>query len=389
MRCGACGSEQAESARFCVTCGAPLQPVCGSCGAEVPPGARFCASCGRSVEHPEGREERKLVTVLFADLVDSTTFTERLDAERLRSVLGAYFSAVSSTVGAWGGTVEKYLGDAVVAVFGVPRVREDDAARAVSAAAEVIDRVRALDDDLGPRVGLRFGVRVGVTTGEAIIEADARSDQPLMTGEASTLAARLQGLAEPGSVLVGERTAALAGPGFTFDEPMAFEVKGRTEPVVARRLLARVPGAEPTSRGRLFGAAMVGRERELAVMAGLLDDVITQRRPRLVLVSGAAGVGKSRLVRELVATATAERPDLLVVRARCPAVGPGVTLWALAEVVRATCGISLDDPAPTGDDPPARVRRACHAPGGRPERPRADAVRPRHDRRHRPPREPQ
>lgn len=280
------------------------------------------------------------------DLVDSTVLGERLDPERLRSVLSAYFSLVSSTVGAWGGTVEKFIGDAVVGVFGVPRVREDDAARAVSAAAEIADRIREVAADMDRRYGIRLALRIGVNTGEVIAPSDVRPDRPMVTGDAVNVAARLQSAAEPGTVLVGDRTFLSTRSLFAFAEPVELRLKGKEQPVVAHALIGPIAGAVEAGPTRNLQARVIGRERELAVLRGLLDEVVETEIPRLAMVYGPAGVGKSRLVREAVAIAVSERTDLQVLRGRCPAIGPGVTYWPLAEIVRAACGISLDDRGP-------------------------------------------
>lgn len=286
---------------------------------------------------------------MFVDLADSTALAETLDPERMRSILQAYFSVVASTVQAWGGTVEKYIGDAVVALFGVPRVREDDAARALSAAAEIVTRVAELTGPVGARQ-VKLVVRVGVNTGEVIAPSEIRPDRPMVTGDAINVAARLQAHAEPGSVLVGERTFQATRTAYEFADPIELLVKGKSEPVVARRLLGPAVGPAAAGPSRTLQARVIGRDRELAVLAGLLDEAIESRTPRLAVIYGPAGIGKSRLGREAVSLASAERPDLVVLRGRCPASGPGATYWALAELVRAACGISLNDGLDLTDD---------------------------------------
>lgn len=346
IECPACGVQNPPGAGFCVACGASLSSGCPQCGAAVPDAARFCPSCGSPVQSEAPPEERKLVTVLFVDLVDSTAMGERLDPDRLRSILQSYFTLVSSSVQAWGGTVEKYIGDAVVAVFGVPRVREDDPARALSAAAEVMSRFKDLAADAAQARGLTLAIRIGVNTGEVIAPSEVRPDRPVVTGDPVNVAARLQSAAEPGGVLVGARTFSATRSLFTFGEAVELDLKGKSQPITAHRLLGRVEGAVEAGPSRNLQARVVGRDRELAALGGLLDDAIETETPHLAILYGPAGIGKSRLAREAVTIAAAERPDLVVLRGRCPAVGSAVTYWPLAEIVRSAAGISLDDSRP-------------------------------------------
>ena len=292
-----------------------------------------------------GSEERKVATVLFVDLVDSTRLGEQLDPEALRSILQSYFSLISTTVQAWGGTVEKFIGDAAVGIFGVPRVREDDAARALSTASEIVSRISQVAAEVQRRHSVELALRIGVNTGEVIAPTEVRPDRPMVTGDAINVAARLQAAADPGSVLVGERTQRAAQSAFAFGQPTELRLKGKERPVVAYLLIGPIAGAVEAGPARNLQARVVGRDRELAILGSLLDEVIEGRTPRLAMIYGDAGVGKSRLVREMVARATTERGDLNVLRGRCPAIGQGVTYWPLAEIVRAACGISLDEGA--------------------------------------------
>jgi class 3 adenylate cyclase/tetratricopeptide (TPR) repeat protein len=288
--------------------------------------------------------ERKLVTVLFADAIGSTSLGDRLDPERLRTVLDAYFAAMAAAVEAWGGTVEKFIGDAVMAVFGVPAVREDDAERALNAAVEMMERLRTLNDELQSRHGITLRMRVGVNTGEVVAGASTEGSQRLVSGDPVNVAARLQAEAEPDTILAGERTYLAARHAFLFSEPMELTLKGKQERVRARRVLALAPEAVRGVPG--LASPLVGRTAELQALASQLDDVLDTRRPRLVTVLGPAGVGKSRLVREFVAGLTARHPASRVLRGRCLAAGHGITYWALGEILRAACGIRLDDSGP-------------------------------------------
>jgi class 3 adenylate cyclase len=348
--CSNCGTENPPGARYCASCGTSLAARCPNCGAEVSAEARFCPSCGHALAREAPAEERKLATALFVDLVDSTKLGDQLDPERVRSILQAYFSIVSTSVQAWGGTVEKYIGDAAVAVFGVPRVREDDAARAVSAAAEIVDRVRDLAAEVEKTHGVELAIRLGVDTGEVITPTETRPDLPAVTGDALNVASRLQSAAPRGGVLVGDRTYQATRELFTFGDAVELQLKGKAAPVKAHPLIGRIEGALERGPARNLRARVVGRERELAVLGGLLDEAIETRTPRLAIVYGPAGIGKSRLVREAIDHAQSERPDLTVVRGRCPAVGQGITYWPLAEIVRGACGISLDDSGPEVQD---------------------------------------
>jgi class 3 adenylate cyclase/tetratricopeptide (TPR) repeat protein len=316
----------------------------------IPTGARFCPACGQPVAAEPAPEERKLATAVFVDLADSTALGERLDPERVRSILQDYFSMVSSTVQAWGGTVEKYIGDAVVAVFGVPRLRENDPARAVSAAAEIAERFADLAGDLESRHGVKLAIRIGVNTGEVLAPTEVHPDRPMVTGDAINVAARLQSEAALGSVLVGDRTFQSTGALFRFGDPIDLRLKGKEAAVTAHPLLGRIEGAVEAGPARNLQARVVGRDREVAIIGGLLDEAIESGTPRLAVVYGPAGIGKSRLVREVVVMGGSEHPDLAVLRGRCPAVGQGIAYWPLAEIVRAACGISFDDTGAVGQE---------------------------------------
>ena len=288
----------------------------------------------------------------------STALAERLDPERVRAILQAYFSVVSSTVQAWGGTVEKFIGDAVVAVFGVPRIREDDAARAMSAAVEITERIAELAVELARDRDVRLAIRIGLNTGDVIAPTEVRPDRPMVTGDPVNVAARLQSAAGPGEVIVGDRTFQATRAAFAFEPPMELTVKGRSDPVIARRLIGPLAGAFEAGPVRNLQARVVGRDRELAVLGGLLDEAIESRSARLAVIYGPAGIGKSRLVREAIALASSERPDLTALRGRCPAVDKGITYWPLAEIVRTACGITLDDDAERAE---AKLRERASA----------------------------
>lgn len=289
--------------------------------------------------------ERKLVTVVFADAIGSTSLADRLDPERLRTVLDDYFAEMAAAVNAWGGTVEKFIGDAVMAVFGVPVVREDDAERALSAAMEMMDRLAELNTAMEKRHGLTLRMRIGVNTGEVITGAATDAAQRLVSGDAVNVAARLQAEAEPDTVLAGERTYLAARNSFVFGEPAEYRLKGKPEGVRARRVLHRA--LEVTRGVPGLTTPLVGRAADLQTLSSLLDEVVDAGVPRLVTVLGPAGVGKSRLVHEFVAGLKVRHPDARVLRGRCLAVGRGITYWALGEILQAACDIRLDDSAAT------------------------------------------
>jgi class 3 adenylate cyclase len=236
---------------------------CRRCSAAVPAGARFCPACGAGLG--EGAiEERKLVTVLFADITGSTTLGERFDPERWRVLLQRFFSVMTSTIEAWGGTVQKFMGDSVMATFGVPIVREDDAERALRAACQMLERLTELNTEFKAQHGVSLAIRVGVNTGEVM----AASDQNVVTGDAVNVAARLEQMAEPGTVLAGERTYAAARDAFVFGEPESREVRGKSAPVTVRHVLR--PLTDALDRRKGMQVAMVGREQEVESLASLL-----------------------------------------------------------------------------------------------------------------------
>ena len=287
-------------------------PVCPSCGHDNREGAKFCEECAFSfVATPRrAKEQRKTVTVLFCDLTDSTSLGETLDPERLRALLAGYFELMKGIVERHGGSVEKFIGDAVMAVFGVPVVHEDDALRAVRAAVEMRDALAEL--------GLEG--RIGVMTGEVVTGTEER----LATGDAVNIAARLEQAAQPGEVLVGEPTLALVREAAEVEPVEPLVLKGKAKPVLAYRLL-RVREAPE----RRHEARFVGRTRELAIIRQACERVRAEQRCELVTLVGDAGVGKSRLVAEVLASVEAT-----VVRGRCLPYGEGITYWPVVEVLK-------------------------------------------------------
>ncbi|MEP6807840.1 MAG: adenylate/guanylate cyclase domain-containing protein, partial [Chloroflexota bacterium] len=287
--------------------------------------------------------ERKVVTILFADVIGSTALGEQLDPERLRALLGVFFIAMSSIIESWGGTVEKYIGDAIMAVFGVPIVHEDDAERALRAALEMRDRLVELNADFERQHQVTLNVRVGVNTGEVVTPVGPTPEHGFVTGDAVNTAQRLEAAAEPGEILAGERTYAAALRAFLFKEPRALDLKGKSGPVHAYPLLEALAEAAP--RGvRGLSSPMIGRDREHVTLTGLLEETIEGARPRLVVIYGSAGIGKSRLTAEFLASTRDASPETRVLRGRCLAAGHGITYWALGEILRGACQIGLDEP---------------------------------------------
>jgi len=295
-------------------------PACGNCGYESDRAFTFCPRCGTESGAALPREQRKTVTVLFCDLTGSTTLGETLDPERLRALLASYFDRMKAIVERHGGSVEKFIGDAVMAVFGVPALHEDDALRAVRAAAEMRDAF--------PGLGLEG--RIGVTTGEVVTGTEER----LATGDAVNVAARLEQAAQPGEVLIGQPTLALVRDAADVEPIEPLELKGKSEPVPAFRLLGVHEVPERTRR-ELF----VGRERELAMLREAGERVGAEERCELITIVGDAGVGKSRLTAEALASI-----DATVLRGRCPPYGEGITYWPVVEVLKQLDGLP---PEPT------------------------------------------
>jgi class 3 adenylate cyclase len=287
-------------------------------------------------------EERKVVTILFADVIGSTGLGEQLDPERLRALLGVYFAAMAKIIESWGGSVEKFIGDAVMAVFGVPVVHEDDAERALRAALEMRHRLAELNADFERQHQVTLGVRIGVNTGEVITPAGATPDTGFVAGDPVNTAQRIEAAAEPGEILVGERTFGATQRAFRFTEPRMLELKGKADAVPAYGLIEELQEATPRGM-RGLTAPMIGRDREQVTLTGLLEETIESGKPRLVVIYGLAGIGKSRLTNEFVSSAAGADPAIRVLRGRNLSAGQGLTYWALGEILRGACGIGLDE----------------------------------------------
>jgi class 3 adenylate cyclase len=334
--------------------------ACPSCGTENVPEAKFCSECGAGLaELVPAREARKTVTVLFCDVTGSTELGERFDPESLRGAMERYFDRMQAVLEAHGGTVEKFIGDAVMAVFGVPRIHEDDALRAVRAAAEMREALADLNSDLEAELGITIVVRTGINTGE-VVAGDRGGNQRLVTGDAVNTAARLEQAASPGEILIGERTFELARDAVDAEPVDPLALKGKAEAVGAYRLVSvqkRVAGHE-----RRLDAPMIGRERELRTLLDAFAGVAADRACHLFTVLGPAGIGKSRLTREF-GSLIAGRAALL--SGRCLSYGEGITFWPITEMATQAAGIS-------DEAPPEQARAALRTALG--DAPDSDAI---------------
>ncbi len=311
--------------------------VCPNCGEENPQKFRLCGFCGTALAPAlPPQEVRKTVTIVFSDLKGSTAMAEKLDSEAVREVMSRYFDEMREALERHGGTIEKYIGDAIMAVFGLPRVHEDDALRAVRAAAEMRSRLAVLNEELDRRWGVSVGNRTGVNTGE-IVAGDPASGQRLVTGDTVNTAARLEQAAPTREVLLGEATYRLVRHAVEVEPVEPLELKGKAERVPAYRL---VSVREAESVERRHDSPLVGRTGELAVLADELSTTVRDRSCRLVTLIAQAGVGKSRLIEEF---AHAVQRDARVLRGRCLPYGRGITFWPLMEIVRDAAAIRDDD----------------------------------------------
>lgn len=354
MRCGACRAENPDDHRFCSQCGTPVRPGCPGCGADVAADARFCGHCGGSLT-PTAVEpaaavpprdpaaptaERRQVCVLFVDLVSFTERAQHRDPEAVRELLGAYFDEARTVVHRYGGTIEKFIGDAVMAVWGSPVAREDDAERAVRAGLDLVDAVAALGDRIAVP-GLE--ARAGVVTGEAAVQLDA-VDQAMVAGDVVNTAARVQATADPGQVLVDEVTREASARAIGYAPVGERELRGRDAPVLLHAAMQVVAGSGGAQRFDGLEPPFLGRERDLRMLKELLHDTIEQSRAQLVLVTGGPGVGKSRLGWELFKYVDGIEQLLLWHTGRCLAYGEGIAYWALAEMVRMRFRVAEGDP---------------------------------------------
>jgi class 3 adenylate cyclase/tetratricopeptide (TPR) repeat protein len=322
--------------------------ACRACGTEGPEGARFCPACGASLAPaPPMATERKVVTTLFADLVGFTALGERHDPEDVDAALRGYYALARTIIERFGGVVEKFIGDAVVGLFGVPLAHEDDAERAVRAALEIVahlDELPAIGDE-------RLEVRAAVNTGPALVRLHARpgAGEGALVGDAVNTASRLLAEAPPMGVVVGEMTHRLTSRAIAYEGMAARSAKGKAKPI--ERWLARGPIAQSGTGIAPSTTPMIGREVELGVLLGLLDKAVASRSPQYALIEGEAGLGKTRLVREMLRRVD-ERPGFFCTwrQGRCPAYGDGLAFWALGEIVAGHAGILQSDGPEAAED---------------------------------------
>jgi class 3 adenylate cyclase len=298
VTCPSCGRLNRAGRKFCAACGSGLAVTCPSCGAANEPDERFCGECGTPLSPAAPAAvgvERRFVSVLFADLVGFTTLSEDRDAEDVRDLLSRYFELARTLIERHGGAVEKFIGDAVMAVWGTPTAREDDAERAVRTALELVAGVAALGEEVR-LAGL--GARAGVLTGEAAVTLGAVG-QGMVAGDLVNAASRVQALAEPGTVLVGEATRRATEAALAYEDEGVHELKGREEPVRLWRALRVTAGRGGTLRAGVAEPPFVGREREFRLLKELFHASAEERKAHLVSIVGIAGIGKSRLSWEL------------------------------------------------------------------------------------------
>jgi class 3 adenylate cyclase/tetratricopeptide (TPR) repeat protein len=329
-----------------------MERRCPSCGEVVPAGFRFCGSCGAPFDVASARaragspppignlEERKVVTALFADLTASTEMASRLDPEDLRGVLRPFYDAMVEEIDRYGGTVEKFIGDAVVAVFGAPIAHEDDPERAVRCALAMHGRLAQLNDELADLAGAELRMRIGINTGDVLAHS---VEEGIVTGEAVNIAARFQGLANPGRVVVGERTYRDTRHAFAFRDLGEVTVKGIDRPLAVFEVDAQIAPAR--AAGAALEAPFVGRGSEMELLRLLFARTIRDSTPNLVTIVGPPGIGKSRLSHE-AALELGGVDGSRVARGRCLPYGDGLTYWPLAEILKADAGILDSDPAP-------------------------------------------
>lgn len=357
VTCLSCAAENPEGKRFCGDCGAPLAVTCPNCGASVEPGKKFCGDCGTAltatssvaapapVDTPKRVAERRLTTILFGDLVGSTQLAEARDAEDTRELLSQYFAMANTVIARYGGTVEKFIGDAVMAVWGVPVAHEDDAERAVRAALDLLGEIAGLAE----RVNVPdLNMHIGIVTGEVAVTLGV-TGEGMVAGDAVNTAARVQSAAEPGQVWVDETTRSLTSATVTYADVGEHLLKGKSEPVRLHVASGIVGGDAGAERVDGLEAPFLGREHELRLVKELFRATIDESRPRHVAVFGAAGIGKTRLVGELFKYID-ELPEVILWhRGRVLSYGDGVSFWALAEMVRSRLGATDGEPSSAVD----------------------------------------
>jgi class 3 adenylate cyclase/tetratricopeptide (TPR) repeat protein len=361
--CATCSTENPPDTKFCLNCGSRMG--CPTCGAAIVPGAHFCGNCGTRLvaagevtggaASPGGGvavsgtanstgpvTERRVVNVLFADLVGFTTISATRDPETIRELQSQYFERTREIVGRYGGVVEKFIGDAVMALWGAPTAHEDDAERAVRAALDLVEMVPVL----GRELDIDLQLRAGVLTGEAAVSVGFESEG-MVTGDMVNTAARLQSVAQPGTVLVGASTRLAAGEAIAFEAAGDQMLKGKEAPVPAWRALRVVAERGGARRPDAIEPPFVGRAEELRFLREQFHATGREGKARLVSLVGQAGIGKSRLAWELEKYLDGVVENVWWHRGRSPSYGEGVTFWALSEMFRRRAGLAEGDDAET------------------------------------------
>jgi len=350
MTCPACGKENPGAARFCMFCATRLSQSCSACGADNPIGADFCLTCGASLAAADSAE-RRIVSVVFADIVGSTSLARRMDPEPVRGILSEFFSAMREEVARYGGSVEKFVGDAIMAVFGLPQAHEDDPRRAVRCAVAMQRRMASLRPKIGD-----VHIHIGISTGEVIADPKAASAREFMvTGEAVNLAARLQQQAPSDAIVVEDRTRA-ATQFFVHYRPLPGPGAGD----FGDRPRWLVSGIVDGARTKQLRAPLLGRTDQVHLLLALYRHAVENRRHHLVALLGPAGIGKTRLAEEVLDSLSRRRISPTILRGSCPAYGDGLTFSPLAEMLRQECNIlETDAPPIVAEKLFAGVHRAC------------------------------
>jgi class 3 adenylate cyclase/tetratricopeptide (TPR) repeat protein len=355
MQCWSCRGDTPDGKPFCANCGAALSPHCASCGAELLTDKPFCANCGTAVSSvplasvaataptdSKAVAERRLCSVMFVDLVGFTPLAEKRDPEHIRELLSEYFDRAQRIIDSYGGTVEKFIGDAVMAVWGAPTANEDDAERAVRAALEVVASVTELGSDSG-LPDLR--ARGGVVTGEVAITI-GKVAEGMVLGDTVNSASRVQSAAAPGTVLVDESTWRASSGAIAFEEVGALDLKGKSETVNAWRALRVVGQRKGLGRAQRLEPPFVGRDEEIRLIKDLLHATSREQRVRLVSVTGIPGIGKSRLSWEFLKYVDGLADVVYWHQGRSRTYGEGISFGALSEMVRMRAGIlEIEDAA--------------------------------------------
>jgi class 3 adenylate cyclase/tetratricopeptide (TPR) repeat protein len=351
--CPACSADNREGARFCKRCGAALALACPSCGAAREADQAFCDECGVALRDAHRATpvvaasalgetaagalvpELRVASVLFVDLVGYTSLSESRDAEDVRELLGGYFERAKTIIGRYDGRIEKFIGDAVMAVWGVPTAREDDAERAVRAGLELVEGVGVFGEEVGAP---QLRARAGVVTGQ--VASLARPGEGLVIGDRVNTASRVQSAAAPGTVFVDDITRQVTSAAIAYEDAGEHAVKGKAEPLRLFRAVRVVAGVAGAQRSSALGSPFVGRDAELRLLKDLFHATVDRGGARLVGVSGPAGVGKTRLGLELSNYVDGLAGEVWWHSGRCLSFGEGVTHWALAEMVRQRLGIA-------------------------------------------------